>query len=50
MLTIETGSGLPDAESYASIAAADVRCVSQCPTPLSGLRDAESCVTQSGVA
>ena len=28
MLTIETGAGLPDAESYASIAAADVRCVS----------------------
>jgi hypothetical protein len=28
MLTIETGEGLPDAESYASIAAADVRCVS----------------------
>ena len=28
MLTIETGAGLPDAESYASIAAADVRCAS----------------------
>lgn len=28
MLTIETGKGLPDAESYASIAAADVRCAS----------------------
>ncbi|WP_298407740.1 DnaT-like ssDNA-binding protein [Janthinobacterium sp.] len=28
MLTIETGAGLSDAESYASIAAADVRCAS----------------------
>lgn len=28
MLIIETGAGLPDAESYASIAAADVRCAS----------------------
>lgn len=28
MLTIETGAGLPDAESYVSIAAADVRCAS----------------------
>ena len=28
MLTIETGAGLPDAESYASVAAADARCAS----------------------
>lgn len=28
MLTIETGEGLSDAESCASIAAADVRCAS----------------------
>ena len=28
MLTIETGAGLPGAESYASIAAADARCAS----------------------
>ena len=25
-ITIETGAGLPDAESYASVAAADARC------------------------
>lgn len=28
MITTETGAGLPDSESYASVAAADVRCVS----------------------
>ena len=28
MLIIETGAGLSDAESYASIAAADARCAS----------------------
>ena len=28
MLTIEAGAGLADAESYASIAAAEVRCAS----------------------
>ncbi|MGK5049761.1 DnaT-like ssDNA-binding protein [Janthinobacterium sp. GB4P2] len=27
-ITTETGAGLPDAESYASIAAADARCAS----------------------
>lgn len=27
-IIIEAGAGLPDAESYASIAAADVRCAS----------------------
>ena len=28
MLIIETGAGLTDAESYASVAAADARCAS----------------------
>ncbi|WP_276208635.1 DnaT-like ssDNA-binding protein [Janthinobacterium agaricidamnosum] len=28
MLIFETGAGLPDAESYASVAAADARCAS----------------------
>lgn len=28
MLTIETGVGLPTAESYASVAVADARCAS----------------------
>ena len=27
-ITIETGAGLPTAESYASVAAADARCAS----------------------
>lgn len=31
-IIIETGAGLPDAESYASIAAADARCASLGPT------------------
>ncbi len=28
MITLETGAGLPTAESYASVAAADARCAS----------------------
>ena len=28
MIAIETGTGLPTAESYASVAAADARCAS----------------------
>ena len=40
MLTIETGAGLPDAESYASIAAADVRCVSLGLTAWAALAEA----------
>ena len=40
MLTIETGEGLPDAESYASIAAADVRCASLGLTAWAALAEA----------
>ncbi len=40
MLIIETGAGLPDAESYASIAAADVRCASLGVTAWAVLSDA----------
>ena len=40
MLTIETGAGLPDAESYASIAAADVRCASLGLTAWAALAEA----------
>lgn len=50
MLTIETGAGMSDAESYASIAAADVRCASLGLTAWAALREAESCVTHLGVA
>ena len=41
MLTIETGAGLPDAESYASIAAADVRCASLGLTAWATLAEAD---------
>ena len=41
MLTIETGAGLPDAESYASIAAADVRCASLGMTGWAALAEAD---------
>ena len=41
MLTIETGAGLSDAESYASIAAADVRCVSLGLTAWAALAEAD---------
>lgn len=47
-ITIETGAGLPDAESYASIAAADARCASLGLTAWATLREAESYVTHSG--
>ena len=48
MLTIETGAGLADAESYASVAAADARCASLGLTAWATLREAESYVTHSG--
>ena len=41
MLTIETGAGLPDAESYASIAAADARCASLGLTAWAALAEAD---------
>ena len=41
MLTIETGEGLSDAESYASIAAADVRCASLGLTAWAALAEAD---------
>jgi hypothetical protein len=41
MLTTETGAGLPDAESYASIAAADVRCASLGKTAWATLAEAD---------
>lgn len=41
MLTIETGAGLADAESYASIAAADVRCASLGLTAWAALAEAD---------
>ncbi|QYG08056.1 DnaT-like ssDNA-binding protein [Janthinobacterium sp. PAMC25594] len=41
MLTIENGAGLPDAESYASIAAADVRCASLGMTAWAALAEAD---------
>ena len=46
----ETGAGLPDAESYASVAAADARCASLGLIAWTGLREVESYATQSGVA
>lgn len=49
-ITTETGAGLPDAESYASVAAADVCCTSLGLTALAALREAESYVTYSGAA
>ena len=49
-ITIEAGAGLPTAESYASIAAADARCASLGLIAWTGLREAESYATQSGVA
>jgi hypothetical protein len=41
MLTIETGAGLADADSYASIAAADVRCASLGLTAWAALAEAD---------
>src|SRR5450830_2066044 len=41
MLTIETGEGLPDAESYASVAAADARCASLGLTAWAALAEAD---------
>ena len=41
MLTIETGEGLADADSYASIAAADVRCASLGLTAWAALAEAD---------
>ncbi|OEZ92194.1 hypothetical protein JAB9_47610 [Janthinobacterium sp. HH107] len=40
MLIFETGAGLPDAESYASVAAADARCASLGLTTWAGLAEA----------
>jgi len=40
MITIETGAGLADAESYASVAAADVRCASLGVTDWAALDEA----------
>lgn len=40
-ITVETGAGLPGAESYASIAAADARCASLGLTAWSALAEAE---------
>lgn len=40
-ITIETGAGLPDAESYASVAAADARCASLGRTAWAGLAEAD---------
>ena len=40
-ITIETGAGLPDAESYASVAAADARCASLGLTAWSALAEAD---------
>ena len=48
-IIIETGAGLADAESYASVDAADARCASLGLIAWTGLREAESCATQSGV-
>ena len=50
MITSENGAGLPDAESYASAAAADARCASLGSTAWAGLAEAESHVTHLGVA
>ena len=50
MLIFETGAGLPDAESYASVDAADARCASLGLIAWTGLREVESYATQSGVA
>jgi hypothetical protein len=41
MLITETGAGLADAESYASVAAADARCVSLGSTAWAGLAEAD---------
>lgn len=41
MLIIETGAGLPDAESYASIVAADARCASLGLTAWAALAEAD---------
>ena len=41
MIITETGAGLPDAESYASVAAADARCASLGSTAWAGLADAD---------
>ena len=41
MLIIETGTGAPDAESYASIAAADARCASLGLTAWAALAEAD---------
>ncbi|WP_219118976.1 DnaT-like ssDNA-binding protein [Janthinobacterium sp. UMAB-56] len=48
-IVIETGAGLADAESYASIAAADARCASLGLTSWAALAEAESYATHSGV-
>lgn len=47
-IIIETGAGLPGADSYASIVAADVPCASLGMTAWATLREAESYVTHSG--
>ena len=41
MLIIETGAGLSDAESYASVTAADARCVSLGSTAWAGLAESD---------
>jgi hypothetical protein len=49
-LLTETGAGLADAESYASVAEADARCASLGLIARTGLREAESYANHSGVA
>ena len=50
MITLETGAGLPTAESYASVAAADARCASLGLTAWAALGEDEFCVAHSETA